>query len=508
MSPRLRAAGAREKSAYALGTHSSRRNPGKRREIDRLSTIREHPWPVNSDFLTRAAASGCPVVEVRATAALDALGTAIAPAAIRFDVASGKILALGEQAGDLPAISDAAVLNLESAVLIPGLVNAHAHLDLTLIGPVPHASDAGFVSWIENVRTGRPSTEAEIERAVQAGIVMTLRGGTVAIGDIAGAAGGIPQRAPWRTLDASTLWGVSYIEAFAMGARESAALERLETFFDALLSAGSISKTMRIGLSPHAPYSVSRNAYRCMLKLAKTNGLPVCTHLGESPEERALVAHGSGPLRTFLERLGIWKSDLASLFGLGLSPVEHLAEFLDSNVAAIHVNDCPDASFALLASSGASVVYCPRASAYFAAEASFGPHRYQEMLAQGIPVALGTDSVLNLPPETRGCDLEFGCDLHGRLPQGGRISVLDEMRVLSQRDGADPDLLLAMGTIHGAKVLGIPQDRFGLRVGDRPIGLVSIPIPELREPSKSDAAECWKIVLKSDSAPRLLWMWK
>jgi len=100
----------------------------------------------------------------------------------------------------------------------------------------------------------------------------------------------------------------------------------------------------------------------------------------------------------------------------------------------------PDADLDTLAASGASVVYCPRSRDYFGHEQDSGPHRYREMLQRGINVALGTDSILNIPEA-----------------QSDRLSTLDEMRLLHTRDRTDPLEALRMATTNGARALGMNE---------------------------------------------------
>jgi cytosine/adenosine deaminase-related metal-dependent hydrolase len=126
-----------------------------------------------------------------------------------------------------------------------------------------------------------------------------------------------------------------------------------------------------------------------------------------------------------------------------------------------HVNDCDDAAIRTLARTGTSVAYCPRASAYFGAERHFGPHRYRDMLGAGINVALGTDSIVNLPESAVGA---------------AGMSILDEMRFLYRRDGTDPRVLLGMGTVNGARALGLPADAFAFGVGGEMAGLASVEV--------------------------------
>lgn len=349
-----------------------------------------------------------------------------------------------------PAWAAAEHLEMPDRVVAPALVNAHAHLDLTHIGPQP-MGEGGFAAWIDMVRRGRLAEDAAIAASVRTGVDMLLVGGTAAVGDIAGSVNGAPAIAPARILDEAGMEGVSYLEFFGLSADGSpgvdAALER---------AAGLAPDVVRVGLSPHAPYSVSLVGYA----RAREAGLPICTHLAESPSERAMIGEATGPIRHFLEGLGQWTAEIAAQFGSGKSPVRFTAPVLDG-VLTVHLNDLDEADIECLARAGARAAYCPRASTYFGAPEAFGPHRYRDLLAAGVPVALGTDSVINLSAsdvESRG------------------ICVLDEARLLHRRDGADAAVLLEMLYTHCPAVLGLPEQ---VLQPDRDVlGLIAVEIDQ------------------------------
>lgn len=396
-----------------------------------------------------------------------------------------RILAIGSplDVADHPAAASALQLALPDCVLIPGLVNAHTHLDLTHVGPRPFDAGAGFDGWVDMVRTNRAATDESIAAAVRAGIELSLASGTVAVGDIAGANATGPNLTPWRTLAASPLYGVSFLEFFAIGKRESAGLARMQSVVEAATRTGERAERVRFGLQPHAPNTVSVAAYRIAVQLAAQHGLLLSTHLAESPQEHELIERGTGSLRALLERLNIWDDELSTHFGRGRTPTGHLQDVLAGSAFLLaHVNDASDEDLEILARTGQTVVYCPRASEYFGNERFFGPHRYRAMRARGVRVVLGTDSIINLPPDRCGLD-------------SGGIGVLDEMRRLHDRDGVDPVELLAMGTVEGARALGLDPDAFRFGVGKETLGIVAVPAPPglgLRG------------VMESNSVPRLL----
>ena len=409
-----------------------------------------------------------------ADAAFDARGLVAAPISLLVEVTqTGRAVALAaglpEEVGRHPAASQASALALAGHVLLPGLVNAHTHLDLTHLGPMEHDPQDGFVAWVDRVRSGRRQDDSEIARSVRLGVELCLAGGTVAVGDIAGAPAGRPTIAPLRALREGPLAGVSFVEFFAAGALRDRSLARLERFLEQHEGELTPGSRVRAGLQPHAPNTVEPDAYERAVQVARRYGLALCTHLAETVEERRFIGDAEGPQRELLERIGAWEGRLLGVYGRGLHPIDHLAPILQrAPFIVAHVNDCPDDErLAILARAGVSVAYCPRASAYFGAPQRFGPHRYREMLAAGINVCLGTDSIVNLPPQAT------------QASRGG-MSVLDEMRFLLHRDGADARTVLAMGTTHGARALGLDEDGFLLRPGVRLAGLVALPLE--REP--------------------------
>lgn len=353
-------------------------------------------------------------------------------------------------------------------VLMPGLVNAHTHLDLTHLGPFPEGRGS-LPRFFTQVRQGRLSDAAQIAAAARLGVGRSLAGGVVAVGDIAGcppAAG--PCLAAIETLAASPLRGVGYLEFFAIGTREASSLGKLDEVWQQATSLAKPTNPFRLGLHPHAPYSVSPRGYAHALRLAAQAGVPISTHLAEGPGERQLIAKGTGPTRSFLEGLGLWTDDLLADFGRGRSPIAHVEPFLAELAGQghrpllVHLNQLADADIELIARYRSHAVYCPRSSEYFESHTHFGPHRYRDLLAAGVRVCLGTDSILN-------------CD-------GPTLSTLDEARLLHQRDGMDPVTLAAMLTTHGAAALGLPEEWFRFSTTPATLaGLIAIPARDAAE---------------------------
>lgn len=408
------------------------------------------------------------ILRLDVAAVADERGILLAPAAAILDLRPGAAPLLRPGVDALgadftlrllpPAQADAFLsrrphrrLDRRSALLLPGLVNAHTHLDLTTVGPFePGRGD--FPRFLNHVRSCRPPTPDAIAHAVRLGIDLSLAGGVVAVGDIAGCPPSGPSAVPFHTLADSPLAGISYIEFFGIGPRD---LDRCRAALDL---AASLTPTSRFqhGLSPHAPYTVSPRAYRAALDFAARHRLPLTTHLAESAAERQFIAQGTGPHRALLEAFGLWSDDLLADYAQGNSPIAHLAPLLDefahAKPLAVHANDIPDADLPRLKG---PLAYCPRSSAYFDAERDFGPHRYRDLLAAGVNVCLGTDSIINLP--ARAAD-----------PSRGGISVLDEARFLFRRDNTPPATLLRMMTTAAADALNLPATDYRLALPGEP----------------------------------------
>lgn len=351
----------------------------------------------------------------------DGGGRSFAPGAILLE--DDRIEASGtpQQVGDL----ECPTLDLPDSVVLPALVNAHTHLDLTHLGPRPVG--ASFADWADSIRKGRCIDERAIADSVQRGIELSRRGGSAIVGDIAGGR----SRAPIHALRASGMAGVSYAEVFGLGLRQPLCVAFMQQL---VREVPARANGVALGLQPHAPYSCGLEVYRAAAAL----GVPLATHLAETLEEIEFVARATGPLADMIRRIGVWDPTIA---GTGAHPVDHLLKVLNRTaMVAAHLNYIDARHLPLLAASRTTVAYCPRASAYFGhPNDDHGPHRYRQMMSAGINVALGTDSIVCLDREDR-------------------LSVLDEMRLLHRRDGTDPALLLRMATTNGARALGFdPQ---------------------------------------------------
>jgi aminodeoxyfutalosine deaminase len=346
----------------------------------------------------------------------------------------GRIVAVDSATSLRREHPHAQVIDLAHSILLPGLVNAHVHLELSNCecGPAPGGT---FGDWIMGVRARMkidPENQvASIESAVQNGIDQCLKFGVTCVGDITNfieISRGVLRTSPLRA--------VSYGEALGLAKLRP----RFVSSLARALEPGGASERLQIGLSPHAPYTVDLAGYRECVELARQGEGPLATHLAENPEERELLTDHSGMFREVWEKLGLWDSDVVTYRG---SPIEFadavgLLSYPKSLLA--HVNYCDDAEMAMLAEGNASVVYCPRTHAYF----GHPPHRWREMLTRGINVAVGTDSCASSPD----------------------LNLVDDLRLLRNiAPEIDATVLWEMATTRAASAIGMHESTATLSPG-------------------------------------------
>lgn len=335
-------------------------------------------------------------------------------------VRDGIILAVAP-ASSLRSKADR-VTDMPGHLLLPGLVNAHAHLELSHCRPGDPPQN--FAAWLAAMIRDAASTGegGDVVGALAQGIGQCRRFGATTVADIT--------RHPvlTRPLLRTSLRATSFGEVRAMAQRR----HQLQTHLEAAVHRPpGDAGYLRIGISPHAPYSTELAAYRACIDVATELELPLTTHLAESPDEAQFLAEHTGPLRELWDSLG-W-DDAVPKFPGGPIRLAKALGLLDRPTLLAHVNYCDDDELAILAAGRASVVYCPRTHRYF----GHPPHRFRDMLARGINVAVGTDSCASSPD----------------------LNLLDDLRLIHQ---IAPDhsaaRVLEMGTRRGAVALGLERE--------------------------------------------------
>ncbi len=313
------------------------------------------------------------------------------------------------------------------AVLLPGFVNVHTHLELHgFRGQLPETE---FFTWIQLMRAIRESTPQETyDEGAPEGLRETWRCGTTTVADT-GTSG-----ATVRALAELGGRGVYYQEAIGPDPRQcDEGFEQLAGAVERLRE--EASDDVAVGVSPHAPYTVSPQLLERVIAYARSEQLPLASHLAESVAEAEFVSRGSGPFAESRHSRGIPMPPVAR------SPVEYAerAGLLGSDFLAIHMVRADAEDVAILAQSGGAVAVCPRSNLRH----GHGNAPLKSLLDAGLRVGLGTDSVASVES----------------------LDLLAEARAARGLAGLAAEDAIRLLTIGGARALGMESDIGSLEVG-------------------------------------------
>lgn len=354
------------------------------------------------------------------------------------------------------------VEDLGDTAILPGLVNAHTHLEFSDLAKPLGEPGIGFADWIRLIR--RESLEVRIQ-VVKKGITECVRRGTTTIGEIA--QGDFP--ASEMEKENMPADGTAFLELIApTPQRVAAAMDIVQKHLDP-----KYIPNWECGFSPHAPYSVHLDLLEKIVELSVRRQFPLAMHLAESREEIQWLEEKNGPLKDLLIDLGVYDPAAASHCSRPLDYLEMLA--VASRVLIIHGNYLSRDEIGLLADHAETmaVVYCPRTHRYF------GHDRYplERMLRAGVTVCLGTDSRATSPD----------------------LDLLAEIRLVARLyPELNPQMVLQLGTLHGAKALGRDNEIGSLQAG-KYANLAIVPLP------KRKSAGPYDLLFDSDKPVAATW---
>lgn len=356
-------------------------------------------------------------------------------------IREGRIESVGENTSGRPP------RDLGDVALLPGLINAHTHLEFSLLRQPLGRPGVPFADWIRHViEFLRQSQPTDNDSAICAGLAESQAAGVAGVGEIA-----LRQWPRELPPSLAELPVVVFRELLGLTEERVPGLEQMATEHLAANVKGQAPGRSNLGLSPHAPYTVHPRLLQRACELSVQHKIPLAMHLAESREELELLSTHSGPLVSLLESFGAWHP---AALARGLRPLEYLRTLATAHRSlVIHGNylATDEIAFAAAHRDRMSIVYCPRTHAFF------GHERYPlaGMLAAGVRVAVGTDSRASNP------DLNLWSELR---------------HIAEHHPGISPDAILRMGTLAGAEALGLVGELGSITPGKR-AQLVIAPLP-------------------------------
>ena len=371
----------------------------------------------------------------------------ISEGAVAID--GNRIAAVGIRADIIAEFPNAEVEDFGEAAILPGFVNCHSHLELTAMRGALDDVEHDFKSWllrINELRSGM--TDEDIVAAATAGAWEGAAAGVTCFGDI-----GRSGHAGVAALKATGLRGIVFQETEFSPDNRTADddFKKLGEKFEELKK--EETGLVRVGLSPHSPYTVGSRLFELIAQYSIINRIPLAIHAAESVEEMDLLTKGDGFFAEFFERMELeWASPRCT-------PVEYLERLgvLSTRPLLAHCVMASERELERIASYGASIAHCPKSNAKF----GHGYAQFEKMLDAGIKVGLGSDSVAS----NNLCDLLE----EARFAALAARNRPDRKRFITAKD------VLEAATIGGAKALAMDTEIGSLEPGKQAdIAVVSL----------------------------------
>jgi cytosine/adenosine deaminase-related metal-dependent hydrolase len=353
--------------------------------------------------------------------------------------------------------ADSGGVDLGNVAILPGLINAHAHLEFSDLD-APIQPPAPFTDWIRSLMAHRRTRTPSLPELIKSGLQLSLAWGTSTVGDIV--------TGDW-TPDCVTPFGPRTI-AFRelIGLRPEQAAEQLEIAKQHIALCRNSPLPVQPAISPHAPYSVGLDLFHRLIEVAEAEDVPVCLHLAETQAELELLSQGTGELVDMLSGFGIWQD---GLFDRGLRPLDYLRPLANLNHAIIaHGNYLSQEEMEFLGRhSNVAVAFCPRTHGFF----GHSGHPWQRLMEAGALVCLGTD----------------GCSSNPDYSLWSEVTFLD-----GETQGRCRPQLLELATVNGARALGA-GDMYGPLTPGRIADFCVVHLPD------RDGTDPWGILFSPES---------
>jgi len=330
-------------------------------------------------------------------------------------VAGQRIAGVGPQAEIVARFPEFKLELLGDAIILPGLINTHTHLELTAMRGYLENEETDFFAWLRKLTVARLElmTPDDIRISVMWGACEAVRAGITCVGDASDSA-----MMSMLALRDVGLRGVVYQESFGPDARLAQEnFEKLKTKVEELRTVES--DVLRAGVSPHAPYTVCGPQLELIADFARTQGLPLMMHAAESAAEEMFVREGCGAFAEGLARRAIeWKAP-------GVSTIQYLKQLgvLDLRPLLAHCIRVDDSDIETLRNTESKVAHCPKSNA----KLGHGRAPFARFLEAGIAVGLGSDSVAS----NNTCDILEEARFATLMARasGGLVPPADALRV-------------------------------------------------------------------------------
>jgi cytosine/adenosine deaminase-related metal-dependent hydrolase len=303
-------------------------------------------------------------------------------------VDDSKILGVGSRHEIISRFPDSRMEDFGQAAILPGLVNAHSHLELTVMRGFLEPEENNFSAWLRKLTVARMAmTPEDLLVSATCGAIEAARAGITCVADASSVA-----TEAMKALRQIGLRGIVYQESF--GPDPKLAAENVAKLLEQITSMRAIENDLvRAGVSPHAPYTVSAPQLELISRLAIEQKLPLMMHAAESQAEESFMLEGRGVFAEGLSARGIpWQAP-------GVSTSQYLDRhgILETRPLLAHCINVDHADLDLIKQSGTGIAHCPKSNA----KLGHGRAPFAEFLAHDINVGLGSDSVAS----NNVCDL-------------------------------------------------------------------------------------------------------
>jgi aminodeoxyfutalosine deaminase len=339
-------------------------------------------------------------------------------------IENGAVAIAGNQIADVGTFDEVRarhgsdVLDLGEQILLPGLVNAHCHLDYTMLrGQIP--PQQSFTDWIRAINASKAAlSEGDYVASIEDGLDEAQKFGTTTLLNLEA----FPELVPHISRPLLRTWWCAEM----IDVREQVPVQKLSANLSDWFKAHP-EWLGGFGLAPHAPFTASAQLFSATVEISQEYRVPVTTHVAESHEEMLMFREASGPLFDFLKGIGRPMDDCG-----GHTPLSSLMQrqTLDERWIIAHLNELTSDDFnSLTRVKKFHIAHCPRSHTFFG-HAPFELRRLQKL---GFNICLGTDS----------------------LASNSSLSLLSEMRELLRKESwISPRRVLEMATLNGANAIG------------------------------------------------------